>query len=249
MKACKSKNILGNIHSFETFGTLEGPGIRFVLFLQGCLARCLYCQNPDTWQENTGKSMSAQEVFAKMEKCLPYITSSGGGITVSGGEPLLQMDFLRELFSLCRDRRVHTAIDTSAFYKSGDELKLPAFLALTDLFIVDIKALDKKLHKRITSRELDQALRFISLLEKNKRQYWIRYVLVPGLNDREKDLKKLGALLRGLRFCRNFQFLPYHTLGKHKWEALGLPYPLKDYRTANLKDIEKALSLSAIPAF
>jgi pyruvate formate lyase activating enzyme len=244
MKACKSKKITGNIHSFESFGTHEGPGIRFVVFFQGCSARCLYCQNPDTWEELAGKSVSAEEIMAKLGKCLPYIISSKGGITISGGEPLLQIDFLLELFRLCKDKRIHTAVDTSAFYRPQDELKLPALLALTDLFIVDIKATDKDLHKRLTSKELNEVIRFIALLEDNKKQYWIRYVLVPGLNDTEQDLRKLGDLVAGLHYCVNFEFLPYHILGKHKWEHLGLSYSLEDKRTATAEDIKRAKRIS-----
>lgn len=244
MKVCKSREITGNIHSLETFGTHEGPGIRFVVFLQGCIGRCLYCQNPDTWEEGAGKAMGAKEVMAKLEKCLPYILSSKGGITVSGGEPLLQIDFLCELFRLCKNKGVHTAIDTSAFYRPQEEVKLPALLPLTDLFIVDIKSVDKKLHQRITSKESEQVMRFIALLEDNKKQYWLRYVLVPGLNDSERDLRKLGKLVRGKRHCRNFEFLPYHTLGKHKWEHLGLNYPLKDKRAATAEDIKRAQRLT-----
>jgi pyruvate formate lyase activating enzyme len=240
MKICKQKKIKGRIHSFETFGTQDGPGIRFVVFLQGCLARCLYCQNPDTWQESGAKLMSAGQVGSRLDKCLPYITSSEGGITVSGGEPLLQMDFLQELFSLCKEKRIHTAIDTSAFYRPEDEAKLSGLFDLTGLFILDIKAMDEVLHRRITKRELDQSMRFLRRLEDNKKEYWIRYVLVPGLNDSEQDLKKLGKLVRGLNHCKNFEFLPYHTLGKHKWERLGLAYPLKGTKAASALDIRKA---------
>ena len=246
MKACKVKKITGNIHSFETFGTHEGPGIRFVVFLQGCNARCLYCQNPDTWQENAGKAIGIEEIMAKLDKCLPYIISSKGGITVSGGEPLLQVDFLCGLFRACKNRQVHTAIDTSAFYRQEDEPKLPALLGLTDLFIVDVKAVNKQLHKKITSRELGQAEKFIALLESNKKQYWIRYVLVPGLNDSEQDLKSLGRRVRALRYCSKLEFLPYHTLGKYKWEQLGLRYPLKDNRAATAEDTKRAKRLSAV---
>lgn len=240
MKACKCKRITGNIHSFETFGTHEGPGIRFVVFLQGCLARCLYCQNPDTREEGAGNFVEAEEILVKLDKCLPYIASSGGGITLSGGEPLLQMDFLCEVFRLCKERGVHTAVDTGAFYRQEDGIKLPSVLALTDLFIVDIKAMDSKLHKRITSRDREQALRFIRLLEAGKKEYWLRYVLVPGLNDSEDDLKGLGKFVHSLNHCSNFEFLPYHTLGKHKWEHLGFPYPLKDNRIATPEDIKRA---------
>ncbi|MCX5715161.1 MAG: pyruvate formate-lyase-activating protein [Candidatus Omnitrophica bacterium] len=244
MKICKEKEITGNIHSFETFGTHEGPGIRLVVFLQGCRARCLWCHNPDTWQEGAGKYIGVGEIMVRLNKCLPYIMSSKGGITVSGGEPLLQIDFLLELFRMCKEIKVHTAIDTSAFYNPPDEPKLPALLALTDLLIVDIKAANKKLHKRLTSRNLEQVTRFIDLLEDKKKQYWIRYCLTPGLNDAEGDLKELGKLTRGLRHCKIFEFLPYHILGKYKWEHLGLAYPLKDTRAATQKDIKRAERIS-----
>jgi pyruvate formate lyase activating enzyme len=240
MKACNTQKTAGFIHSYETFGTHEGPGIRFVVFLQGCIGRCLYCHNPDTWEEGAGKSTPAEDVVAKMEKCLPYILSSGGGVTVSGGEPLLQMDFLQELFRLTKERGVHTAIDTSAFYREQDQDKLFPLLDLTDLFIVDVKAFDSALHKQITSRDNERVLRFVALLEEKKKEYWIRTVLVPGLNDAEDELKKLGNWVGGLRFCRNFEFLPYHTLGKHKWEQLGLPYALEESRVATGEDIRRA---------
>ncbi|MDD5165832.1 MAG: pyruvate formate-lyase-activating protein [Candidatus Omnitrophica bacterium] len=246
MRVCKPKKVTGNIHSLETFGTHEGPGIRFVVFLQGCSGRCLYCQNPDTWEEGIGKVMSAREIIVSLEKCLPYIRSSRGGITISGGEPLLQMDFLCELFRLCKDKGIHTAIDTSVFYRPRDKLKLAKLLSLTDLFIVDIKAVDKQLHKRITSKSLEQVMEFITELEDNKKQYWVRYVLVPGLNDSERDLKKLGKLVRSFRHCVNFEFLPYHTLGKHKWEHLGLTYLLKDIKVATAKDIKRAQRLKRL---
>ncbi|MBN1913638.1 MAG: pyruvate formate lyase-activating protein [Candidatus Omnitrophica bacterium] len=240
MKACKSDKITGNVHSIETFGTHEGPGIRFVVFLQGCLGRCLYCQNPDTWQEDAGNNMSAEEIMEKLNRCYPYIKSSAGGITVSGGEPLLQMDFLCSLFRLCKKRGVHTAIDTGAFFRPEDESKLPMLLSLTDLFIVDIKTAEKKLHKLLTSRNLDQVTRFIGLLEGRKNKYWIRYVLVPDLNDSARQLKKLGKVLSGFHYCVNFQFLPYHTYGRHKWDYLGLNYPLPDIKPATDKDIKRA---------
>lgn len=248
MKLCKLENITGNIHSIETFGTHEGPGIRFVIFLQGCIARCLYCQNPDTWGEGCGKAVGIDEIMENINRCLPYIVSSKGGVTVSGGEPLLQIKFLCGLFKRCRDKKIHTAIDTSAFYRLEDKTGLSMLLSLTDLFMVDIKAVDEKLHKRVTSRELSQVFDFISLLEENKKQYWVRYVLVPGLNDSEQDLEELGRVASGLRYCSNFEFLPYHTLGRHKWEHLGLVYPLGNMKPAVAEDIKRAERLSRIKA-
>lgn len=235
MKQCR-------IHSLESFSTQDGPGIRYVVFMQGCPARCLYCQNPDTWDTSAGILTSAKDVFEKIERCLPYIESSGGGVTVSGGEPLLQPDFLTELFKMCRKESIHTAVDTSAFYRyAADGRKTEKVIGLTDLFIVDIKAPSADLHKKVTSRELEETLSFIDKLEKKTRDYWLRYVLVPGLNDSDKDIKDLGNILSGLRSCRKFEFLPYHTLGKHKWGYMGLTYPLEGFRAAKQKDIQNAL--------
>jgi pyruvate formate lyase activating enzyme len=239
MKQCKKNKKLGKIHSFESFGTQEGPGIRYVVFLQGCIARCLYCQNPDTWDLNAGKSMSAAEVFSRIEKCLPYINSSGGGMTISGGEPLIQPDFLLELLKICRKNAVHTAIDTAGFYNT-DKNRLNKIIGLTDLFIVDIKAPDQALHKKLTSMDLKESLSFIGKLEKKKKSYWIRYVIVPTINNSRGDLIKLKAILSGLKYCKKTEFLPYHILGQHKWAALGIKYPLKGIPVATAADINKA---------
>ncbi|HDP16369.1 MAG TPA: pyruvate formate lyase-activating protein [Candidatus Omnitrophica bacterium] len=243
MKQCKSHSVKGKIHSLESFGAQDGPGIRYVVFMQGCVARCMYCQNPDTWELNAGTLMSAEEVFEKIERCLPYLNSSKGGVTISGGEPLLQPDFLIDLFNLCRRNSVHTAIDTSGFYpKEIDPKKINKVINLTDLFIMDIKASSIDLHKSITSRELKDALSFIKKLEKKNKRYWIRYVLVPDLNDYDEDMEGLKAILSNLKNCKKLEFLPYHTLGKHKWEHLGMKYPLENFRAANQGDMKKALS-------
>ena len=240
MKLCKKDNKTGRIHSFESFGAHDGPGIRFVVFMQGCRGRCLYCQNPDTWKINAGKKFAAGEVFQKIERCFDYLRFSGGGVTVSGGEPLLQMGFLIELFGLCKNKGIHTAIDTSVFSGQRDTRKLKRLISLTDLFIVDIKAADSSLHKKITSRELDEPLSFIEILEESRRLYWIRYVLIPGLNDSKKDLAALKKILARLKCCEKLEFLPYHTLGRHKWKGLGLKYHLNKIPSATAKDIKRA---------
>lgn len=234
--------IKGRIHSLESFGTQDGPGIRYVIFMQGCVARCMYCQNPDTWEIKGGTLLSAKEVFEKIERCLPYLNSSNGGVTVSGGEPLLQPDFLIDLFNLCRRNSIHAAIDTSAFYPKGiDPKKINKLISLTDLFIVDIKASSISLHKSITSRGLEEALSFIKKLEKKNKPYWIRYVLIPDLNDSDEDIEGLKSIASNLRNCKKLEFLPYHTLGKHKWEHLGLKYQLENFRVADQGDMKKAL--------
>ncbi|MFH1854379.1 MAG: pyruvate formate-lyase-activating protein [Candidatus Omnitrophota bacterium] len=242
MKRCRPHSVKGRIHSLESFGTQDGPGIRYIIFMQGCVARCMYCQNPDTWEIKAGTLMTAKEVFEKIERCLPYINSSKGGVTISGGEPLLQPEFLIGLFELCRNNSVHTAIDTSVFYpKDIDLKKINKLISLTDLFIVDIKASNISLHKSITSRELEEALSFIKKLEKKNKSYWVRYVLVPDLNDSDEDIEGLKSILSNLKNCKRLEFLPYHTLGKHKWEHLALKYPLENFRAANQGDMKKAL--------
>ena len=263
MKRCKS----GKIHSFESFGTQDGPGIRYIVFLQGCLARCVYCHNPDTWALKAGFEMSAKEVFERIDKTSPYLKVSGGGVTISGGEPLLQIPFLIELFKLCKKVSVHTCIDTSCFFNVSRDSRRPSpggllaplmlgcaahpswppqlkqLVDLTDLFLVDIKAIDEKLHKNITNRSINEVFSFIEFLEKNKKPYWLRYVLVPGLNDKKEHIKPLKEFLSNLKYCEKFEFLLYHILGVHKWKMLGLKYPLKNTPAATKKDLQSAQKL------
>jgi pyruvate formate lyase activating enzyme len=240
MKPCKVKPITGRIHSIESFATQDGPGIRFLVFMQGCIAKCLYCQNPDTWDLKAGFQMEPEEVFEKIKRCMPYIKASNGGITVSGGEPLLQIEFLIELFKLCKINNIHVAVDTSAFYNSHDRKLLQKLISLTNLFILDIKAVNEALHKKITSRSLSEVINFLNILESEKKPYWLRYVLVPKLNDSKKDMEMLKKILSGLKFCEKFEFLSYHTLGKHKWECMKFKYSLRNTSPASLQDIKKA---------
>ncbi len=235
------KKVKGRIHSLESFGTQDGPGIRYVIFLQGCPGRCLYCQNPDTWPCKGGALMSARDVFERVKKCIPYMQASGGGITISGGEPLLQPDFLIELFKLCREKSVHTCIDTSAFFtRKKRSRKIDMLIELTDLFMVDVKATDEKTHRKLTGRDLKESLSFIDMLEKKKIPYWVRYVLVTGKNDSVREIRRLKNMLADKAMCEKIEFLPYHTLGEHKWRLLGIKYPLKGLRSATKRDIKKA---------
>lgn len=240
MQPCNGRSYLGRVHSIESFATQDGPGIRFLVFMQGCAARCLYCQNPDTWDLKAGFDMSAQEVLKKVKRCMPYIKASHGGITVSGGEPLLQMEFLIELFRLCKMNNIHTAVDTSAFYNVHNRKLLKKLIPFTDLFILDIKAASEALHKKITSRPLSEALDFLNILEAGKKPYWLRYVLVPKLNDSKKELQALKKILAGLIYCEKFEFLAYHTLGKHKWKYMKLKYPLRNTPAASPQHLKRA---------
>lgn len=233
----------GRIHSLDSFGTHEGPGIRYVVFMQGCAARCRYCHNPDTWGAGEGQAISAAEIFKKIRACIPYFQASGGGVTASGGEPLLQPDFLRELFTLCRREGIHTAVETAGFIPGRALESLDDLIGLTDLFIVDLKWADPRRHRELTGHDLAEPLALLETLERRARPYWLRQVLVPGLNDAEPDLLALKEILASLKHCQRFEFLPYHTLGLHKWEALGRPYTLTAHRPATDGDIERAMRI------
>lgn len=236
-------NPTGRIHSLESFGTHEGPGIRYVIFMQGCRARCRYCHNPDSWRTQAGRPIAAADLFEKIQKCVPYFESSGGGVTASGGEPLLQSEFLSGLFELCRTAGIHTAIDTAGFIAPKKLDALAPLIELTDLFLVDIKWADPERHKELTGRSLDEPLSLIERLENLQKPYWVRNVLVPGLNDSESDLLSLKKILTPLKHCQKFEFLPYHNLGVHKWEELGKKYSLNGHPAASEQDLKRALGI------
>ncbi|WP_313799311.1 pyruvate formate-lyase-activating protein [Cytobacillus sp.] len=223
--------MIGNIHSIETFGTVDGPGIRFVVFTQGCLLRCQFCHNADTWEIGTGKQMAVSEIMSELKSYLPFIEASGGGITVSGGEPLLQIPFLIKLFKECKKAGIHTTIDSSGACYSSSPLfqeQLKELLQYTDLVLLDLKQIDKEKHKRLTGLTNEHILTFARYLSDHEIPVWIRHVLVPTISDEEQDLIKLGKFIRSLNNVQKVEVLPYHKLGVYKWEALGLDYPLKE---------------------
>jgi pyruvate formate lyase activating enzyme len=236
----------GNVHSIETFGTVDGPGIRYVVFTQGCLLRCLYCHNADTWETGKGKVMSTDEIMADFESYLPFIEASGGGITVSGGEPLLQPDFLIDLFKKCKARGIHTTLDTSGGCYSTEESfqsKLAELITYTDLVLLDLKHIDEHTHKRLTGRSNHNILEFARFLSEHKVPVWIRHVLVPGWTDGEADLHKLAAFIRGLHNVKKIEVLPYHKLGVYKWQNLGYKYLLEDVESPTAESVEKAKAI------
>ena len=232
----------GRIHSIESFGTVDGPGVRMVVFLQGCPMRCLYCHNPDTWDVTGGQLMSAADVIRQYERNRAFYTH--GGLTVTGGEPLLQVDFLLELFSLAKERGIHTCIDTSGitFQNSGSAYreKLDRLLLMTDLVLLDIKHADSACHQKLTGHDHAGILAFARCLMERHIPVWIRHVLVPGLTDDEKDLRKLGRLIAGLSNVKALDVLPYHTMGVEKYKALGIPYPLAGVEAAGATDAARA---------
>ncbi|MDQ2085860.1 pyruvate formate-lyase-activating protein [Herbivorax sp. ANBcel31] len=230
-------NNTGRIHSFESFGTVDGPGIRFIVFMQGCPLKCVYCHNRDMWDSEGGKEYTPEQVIEEMKKYINYIEFSGGGITVTGGEPLLQVDFVTELFKIAKKMGIHTAIDTSGFAKADDVREL---LEYTDLVLLDIKSADKEKHKRITGVENEKITKFAKYLSDTGIPIWIRYVLVPGLTDEENDLKKVANFIRGLKTVENIEVLPYHTMGAYKWEKLGYKYQLEEVKVPDSVDIKNA---------
>ena len=219
----------GKIHSIESFGTVDGPGIRYVVFLQGCPMRCLYCHNPDTWDIKAGREMTAAEVIDGYEKNREFY--SGGGITVTGGEPLLQIDFLCELFRLAKQKGIHTCIDTSGVTynpKNAEYVsKLDGLMKNTDLVMLDIKHIDADKHKALTGMDNSAVLGFAKYLEGCRVPVWVRHVVVEGYTDDERDLFALGELIGGLKNVKALDVLPYHNMGESKYAELGLDYALK----------------------
>lgn len=229
-------NIIGNIHSFESFGTQDGPGIRFVFFMQGCPLRCLYCHNPDTWDIQTQmKQLSPQEAFEEVRKVKGFIRT--GGVTISGGEPLLQAEFILELFKICKAENIHTCIDTSGFILNN---KVKEVLEYTDLVLLDIKHIDSKRYKHLTSKSLAPTLKFMEYLAEINKATWLRYVLVPSLSDKEDDLHTWAQYASKFTNVERVDILPFHQMGINKWKQLGKTYPLKGLSTPTQEEIKKA---------
>ena len=216
---------IGFIHSFETAGTLDGPGIRFVVFLTGCPLRCQYCQNPDTWHVRNGSPMSVDQVMREIEKYAGFLIKAGGGITFSGGEPLVQIKFLANLLRRCKQRGLHTAVDTSGVL---GERMTDAMLADTDLVLLDIKAINPDIYRKVTRGNVALTRGFAKRLSAMAKPIWIRFVLVPQLTDDYDDIEKLADFVADLQSVERVEVLPFHKMGEHKWEALNLDYQLKE---------------------
>ena len=219
----------GYIHSKESFGTVDGPGIRNVILMQGCPLRCIYCHNPDTWQVGSGTPITVDEVIEEFNKNKPFYKK--GGITVTGGEPLLQIDFLTELFKRARSENIHTCIDTSGivYNPQNKDLteKLDELLNYTDLVMLDIKHIDTKKHKDITGAGNENILEFAKHLEKANIPLWVRHIIIEGYTDKPEDLIALGEFIGKLKNLKALDVLPYHTMGVGKYTELGISYPLE----------------------
>ncbi|MFP4426449.1 MAG: pyruvate formate-lyase-activating protein [Spirochaetaceae bacterium] len=227
----------GHVHSVESFGTLDGPGIRYVIFFQGCHLQCLFCQNRDTWERRAGRVVTVKELMGEIQRYKPYMRSSGGGITASGGDPILQPRFVTELFRAARAEGIHTALDTS-----GVTAVSPAVVELvaeTDLVLLDIKQIDTGRHRELTGHGNERVLAFARFLDSIRKPVWIRHVIVPGYTDSNESARETAAFLAGLSNVERVELLPYHAFGSHKWEALGEAYPLGDVAPPSSERMEE----------
>ena len=232
----KDLNYYAKVHSIESFGTVDGPGIRFVLFLQGCHLQCKYCHNRDTWDINSGNYKSLDAIFNKILNYKNYIYPNGG-VTVTGGEPLLQAKFVFELFKKLKKEKIHTCVDTSGMVALTDDIK--NVLSVTDLVLLDIKHIDDEKCKTLVGKSNKLELEFAKYLSDNNISMWIRQVLVPGYTDDTEDLLKLKDFISSLKTVKKVEILPYHDMGKYKWEKLGVKYELEGLRTASSEDVEQ----------
>ena len=238
----------GRVHSFESFALVDGPGVRFCVFLQGCNMRCKYCHNPETWTCNAGEEWTPEDLFKKVYRYKNY-WGQDGGITVSGGEALLQMEFVTEFFKLAKEKGVHTTIDTSGnpFSMKPDYLeKFDKLMEVTDLFLLDIKEMDEERHKALTGHTNKNILELARYLSDHGKEMWIRHVLVPGLTDDEAGLVALKGFIDELKTVSRVEILPYHTHGLFKWENLGIDYPLDGVKTPTDEEVKRAEGILGI---
>ncbi len=231
--------VTGRVHSVESFGTVDGPGIRFITFMQGCLMRCQYCHNRDTWDLDGGKEMQVDELMSQIISYRPFLDASGGGVTASGGEAILQAEFVAELFKACRAEGIHTCLDTNGFVRKYTSA-IDELLDNTDLVLLDIKHIDDDRHQDLTKVSNHRTLQFAEYLAKRGQKTWIRYVVVAGFTEDVQSAEKLADFIAPMGNVEKVELLPYHELGKHKWEAMGEDYPLKDVRPPG-KDTMEAI--------
>ena len=231
--------IKGNIDSFESMGLVDGPGVRFVVFMQGCPLRCAYCHNPETWADEKKIEMTAEELVKKVLKYKPYF-GDDGGVTFSGGEPLRQPKFLLEALKECKKYGINTCLDTSGAGDEYDEI-----LDYVDLVILDVKAIDAEKYKALTGQKIERYNRFLATCQKKKKRLWLRQVIVPGHNDTEADILRLKEYIKNIENVERVELLPYHSMAKEKYKKLGIKYRLEnvlDMDKEKCKKLEKLLN-------
>ncbi|MBB1270737.1 pyruvate formate lyase 1-activating protein [Shewanella sp. SR44-3] len=229
---------LGRIHSTESFGTVDGPGIRFITFMQGCLMRCLYCHNRDTWDLDGGKTVSVPEIMAQILDYKPFLDASGGGVTASGGEAILQAEFVNELFQACKDNQIHTCLDTNGFVRKYTPI-IDELLDNTDLVLLDIKHMDDDKHIALTKVSNQRTLEFAQHLAKRGQRTWIRYVVIDGFTADEAAAIALADFIKPMANVEKVELLPYHQLGAHKWQAFGESYSLSHVSPPTKETMDK----------
>lgn len=231
--------MVGKINSIETMGLVDGPGVRFVIFMQGCPLRCKFCHNPETWNINGNcKEYTSEELLNKILKYKAYFKNNGG-VTFSGGEPLMQKEFLFEMLKLCKNNDIHTCLDTAGSIPNCEEI-----LKYTDLVMFDIKGTNKDNYKNMTGFDIKNSLDFLKLCQKMNKKMWLRIVIIPGINDNEDYINELVKYIKPLKNIEKIEFLPYHTLGIHKYDELNIDYPLKgilDMDKDKCKELENKL--------
>lgn len=232
----------GRIHSFESCGTVDGPGIRFIVFVQGCLMRCMYCHNRDTWDLHGGKEASVDELIKEAKSYRHFMNASGGGITCSGGEAMLQPEFVRDLFRAAKQENIHTCLDTNGFIRKYSDV-IDEVLDVTDLVLLDIKHMDDLVHHDFIGVSNKRTLDFARYLKKIGKKTWLRYVVVPGYTDDEGSAHQLGEFIRDMENIEKVELLPYHKLGAHKWQTLGFDYPLEGVEAPSKETMDNIQSI------
>ena len=233
----------GYVHSVETGGMVDGPGIRYVVFFAGCNLRCKYCHNPDTWSKSKGQLLTVGELMRDIVKYKSYLKYSGGGVTITGGEPFAQPEFLTELLAACKAHGLHTALDTSGYSTRQAAEKA---LMYTDLLLLDIKSINPNVYKQLTGVNLDRTLEVLRLGEFMEVPIWVRFVLVPGLTDNLDDIKKLADFLQPFVNVVKVEVLPFHKMGEYKWKELGIPYELADVEPPSRETVDKVKAILAV---
>lgn len=244
-KVSEPEEVIGYVHSTESFGSVDGPGIRFVTFMQGCRMRCQFCHNPDTWNIGTGKEMTPKQLLNEAVKYRAF-WGEKGGVTVSGGEPLLQIDFLIEYFKLCKAEGIHTTLDSCGLPFTYDEpffSKFEELLQYVDLILLDIKHIDREGHRQLTAWPNDSIIALAQYLSEKGQPVWIRHVLVPERTDYDEYLQRLGDFIATLKNVKKVEILPYHQLGVYKWAVLGIPYKLEGIDPPTPERVENAQRL------